>query len=316
MQLVNLFKRHISIKRTIGISMLMAALTLLSPMRANAQELICTVQILSSQIQSSDKRAFETLRKAIYEFMNTRKWTNDQFRTEERIECSILINITKWNKLDLWEGTMQVQVRRPIYNSSYNSRILNINDQDCIFTYLEYDPLEFSESTHISNLTSILAFYAYIILGIDYDSYASKGGNPYFQKAQSIANNAQAAPEPGWKAFENNKKNKYNLVENILNQIYSPYRECLYHYHRHGLDVMVDDVNTGRLTILESLESLMPIHIRQRSSYILQVFFDAKADEIVKIFTEAPPDEQARVIKLLNKIDPANTTKYVKIIKK
>ena len=114
----------------------------------------------------------------------------------------------------------------------------------------------------------------------------------------------------------NNKKNKYNLVENILNQIYRPYRECLYQYHRHGLDVMVDDVNSGRLAIIESLESLMPIHIRQRSSYILQVFFDAKADEIVKIFTESPPDEKARVIKLLNKIDPANTTKYAKIIKK
>lgn len=296
--------------------MLMAAVTFLSPTRASAQELNCTVQILSSQIQSSDKRAFETLKKAIYEFMNTRKWTNDQFRAEERIECSILINITKWNKLDLWEGTMQVQVRRPIYNSSYNSRILNINDHDCIFTYLEYEPLEFSESTHISNLTSILAFYAYIILGIDYDSYSPNGGTVYFQKAQSVANNAQAAPEPGWKAFENNKKNKYNLVENILNEIYSPFRDCLYQYHLKGLDVMVDDVNSGRLTILESLENLMPIHIRQRSSYILQVLFDAKADEIVKLFTEAPPDEQARVIKLLNKIDPANTTKYAKIIKK
>ena len=315
MQLVNLFKRHIIIAGIFRLSMLMAALSIL-PSGVSGQELNCTVQILSSQVQSSDKRAFQTLQKAIYEFMNTRKWTNDQFRAEERIECSILINITKWNKLDLWEGTMQVQVRRPVFNSSYNSRILNVNDHDCIFNYLEYEPLEFSESTHISNLTSMLAFYAYIIIGIDYDSYSPNGGTIYFQKAQSVVNNAQAAPEPGWKAFENNKKNKYNLVENILNEIYSPFRGCLYQYHRQGLDVMVDDVNSGRLTILESMESLMPIHIRQRSSYILQVLFDAKADEIVKLFTEAPPDEQARVIKLLNKIDPANTTKYAKIVKK
>jgi hypothetical protein len=315
MQLVNLFKRHIIIAGIFRLSMLMAALSILPP-GVSGQELNCTVQILSSQVQSSDKRAFQTLQKAIYEFMNTRKWTNDQFRAEERIECSILINITKWNKLDLWEGTMQVQVRRPVFNSSYNSRILNVNDHDCIFNYLEYEPLEFSESTHISNLTSMLAFYAYIIIGIDYDSYSPNGGTIYFQKAQSVVNNAQAAPEPGWKAFENNKKNKYNLVENILNEIYSPFRDCLYQYHRQGLDVMVDDVNSGRLTILESMESLMPIHIRQRSSYILQVLFDAKADEIVKLFTEAPPDEQARVIKLLNKIDPANTTKYAKIVKK
>jgi len=313
MPLVNLFNRH---TRIFGLRMLIAALSILGSSGVSAQELNCTVQILSSQIQSSDKRAFETLRKAIYEFMNTRQWTNDQFRAEERIECSILINITKWNKLDLWEGTMQVQVRRPIFNSSYNSRILNINDQDCIFNYLEYEPLEFSESTYISNLTSMLAFYAYIIIGIDYDSYSPSGGTMFFQKAQSVANNAQAAPEPGWKAFENNKKNKYNLVENILNEIYSPYRDCLYQYHRQGLDVMVDDINSGRLTILESLESLMPIYIRQRSSYILQVLFDAKADEIVKIFTEAPPDEKARVIKLMSKIDPANTTKYDKIVKK
>ena len=316
MRLVNLFKSYIRIKGLAVLLVLVTSISLVSAPEVSAQELNCTVQILSSQIQSSDKRAFETLRKAIYEFMNTRKWTNDQFRNEERIECSMLINITKWNKLDLWEGTMQIQVRRPIYNSSYNSRILNLNDQDCIFTYLEYDPLEFSESTHINNLTSILAFYAYVILGIDYDSYSPSGGNIYFQKAQSIANNAQAAPEPGWKAFDNNKKNKYNLVENILNQLYSPYRECIYNYHRKGLDVMVDDVAGGRLTILESLEGLMKIHVQQRSSYILRVFFDAKADEIIKIFTGAPPDEQARVIKLLNKIDPANTTKYAKIIKK
>jgi len=295
---------------------MLATMIIFSPSTASAQELNCTVQILSSQIQSSDKRAFETLRKAIFEFMNTRKWTSDQFRSEERIECSMLINITKWNKVDQWEGTMQVQVRRPIYNSSYNSRILNISDQDMIFTYLEYDPLEFSESTHINNLTSILAYYAYIILGVDYDSYSLNGGNQYFQKAQSIANNAQGAPERGWKSFDNSKKNKYHLVENILNQIYSPFRACIYQYHRQGLDKMVDDVNGGRLAILESLERLMEIHVQQRSSYVLQVFFDAKADEIVKIFTEANQAEKARVIKLLNKIDPANTTKYAKIIKK
>jgi len=213
---VNFFKLYIRLRMMTGLTLCLVALIALSSTSTQAQELNCTVQILSSQIQSSDKRAFETLRKAVYEFMNTRKWTNDQFRAEERIECSILMNITKWNKLDQWEGTMQIQVRRPIYNSSYNSRILNINDQDLIFTYLEYDPLEFSESTHINNLTSILAFYAYVILGVDYDSYSLKGGNPYFQKAQSIANNAQAAPERGWKSFDSSKKNKYHLIENIL----------------------------------------------------------------------------------------------------
>jgi hypothetical protein len=183
-----------------------------------SQELKCQVQILSNQIQSSDKRVFKTLRNSINEFMNTQKWTSDVFGDNERIDCSILLNITEWNMVDEFKGTIQVQARRPVFNSSYDSRLINFVDNNLHFRYLEYDPLEFSESTHISNLTSILSFYAYIIIALDYDSFSPDGGGVYLQKAQNIVINAQSAPEKGWTA-SSNKKNRYWMVENMLNQI-------------------------------------------------------------------------------------------------
>ena len=278
------------------------------------QELKCQVQILSNQIQSSDKRIFETLRNSINEFMNTRKWTDDIFGVNERLDCSILLNITEWNMVDEFKGTIQVQSRRPVYNSSYDSRLINFVDNNLHFRYLEYDPLEFSESTHISNLTSILAFYAYIVIALDYDSFSPMGGSPYFQKAQNIVNNAQNAPEKGWAASAN-KKNRYWMVENMLNQLYRPYRQCIYSYHRKGMDKMTEDVNGSRMTITESLELLEKVHLEEPSSFILQLFFDAKADEIVNIFTAANQGEKSRLIRLLHKIDPANSTKYNKMLK-
>jgi len=277
------------------------------------QELNCTVQIISSQIQSSDKRIFKTLQTAIYEFMNNRKWTAEQFRSEERIECSILINVTEWN-IDEFKATMQIQARRPIYNSSYDSRMLNISESNLQFRYLEYDPLEFSENAHISELTSVLAFYAYIIIGLDYDSFSLLGGSNYLNKAQGVVNNAQSSEhKKGWTSMS--KKNKYWLVDDMLNQIYKPYRECIYNYHRQGLDKMADDANSSRVIITESLEGLEKIYLQEPSSFILRVFFDSKADEIINIYSSASPSEKSRIVKLLKKIDPANTTRYEKILK-
>ena len=279
----------------------------------SAQELNCSVQVLHSQIQSSDKRVFETLRNSIYEFMNNRKWTDDVFKTEERIECSMLINISEWIPPDVFKGTMQIQSRRPVYNSSYPALLLNFNDNNIDFRYLEDEPLEFSETSHISNLTSILAFYAYIIIGMDYDSFSLEGGTPYFQKAQTVVNNAQSASEEGWKAFK--PKNRYWLVEDILYQAYRPARECLYKYHRQGLDMMSENTESSRTAILESIELLEKVHIEKPNSFILQVFFDAKADELVSIFSESFPDEKPRVVSILSKIDPGHINKYQNILK-
>ncbi|MDQ3047195.1 MAG: DUF4835 family protein [Bacteroidota bacterium] len=279
----------------------------------SAQELNCQVQVLSQQIQGTDRRVFETLQTAIYEFMNNKKWTNESFKNDERIDCSILINLTEKLSTDEYKGTLQIQARRPIFKSSYNSVLMNYNDNDIQFRYLLNSPLEFNENSHLSNLTSILGFYAYMIIGLDYDSFALNGGTPYLQKALAVSNNAQNAEESGWKAFDGNK-NRYWLINNMLDASFIPLRECMYNYHRKGLDVMVDNKETGRNVIYESLLALKTIHEIKPLSFSMQVFFNAKSDEVVNIFSGAFSDEKSKVVNLLNEIDPTNSNKYQKIL--
>jgi hypothetical protein len=270
------------------------------------------VQVLSQQIAGSDKSAFEALKTAIFEFMNNRKWTNESFKLEERIDCSILINLTDRLGTDEYKGTFQVQSRRPIYKTSYNSVLLNYNDQDFQFKYTENQPLEFNDNQFNGNLTAVLGYYAYLIIGLDYDSYALNGGATYLQRALAISNTAQDAAEPGWKAFESNK-NRYWLINNMLDASFIPLRECYYNYHRKGLDIMVDNKESGRLAITESIENLKKIHGIKPLSFNMQVFFNAKSDEIINIFSGAFTDEKAKIVNTLNEIDPTNANKYAKI---
>ncbi len=280
---------------------------------AFSQELNCKVQVLSQSIQGTDKRVFETLQTAIYEFMNNRKWTNDVFKNNERIDCSILINVTERPSTEEFKATLQVQARRPVFKSSFNSPLLNNNDNDFSFKYQEGTPLEFTENVHLSNLTSVLAYYAYLMIGLDYDSFSMDGGTTYLQKALAIVNNAQASSDLGWKAFDGTK-NRYWLINNMLDASFVSLRECMYKYHRLGLDIMVDNKENARAAILESLEDLQKVHQIKPLSYSLQVFFNAKSDEIINIFTGAFPDEKGKVVNLLNEIDPTNSNKYQKII--
>ena len=282
------------------------------PLFMHAQELHCNVNVTHQQIQGTNIKVFETLRTAIYEFVNNKKWTDHIYSNEERIECNITINLTEQVSVDEYKGTIQIQSTRPVFNSSYNSVMFNHMDPNFHIKYVEYQPLDFNETSYTSSLTSILAYYTYIMLGLDYDSYSSKGGYEYFQKAEKIVNNAQNAPEKGWKAFED-LKNRYWLIENLLNDIYSPIRDCYYIFHRQGLDVMAEKAQEGRSAIAESLEELRKIHSSKPGSLLMQVFFTAKADEIVNIFSEAYPDEKARIKNLLTQIDPANSGKYQKI---
>jgi hypothetical protein len=282
------------------------------PFKINAQELNCQVQVLSQQIAGSDKSAFVALQTAIYEFMNNRKWTNESFKLEERIDCSILINLTDRIGTDEYKGTFQIQSRRPIFKTSYNSVLINFNDQDFQFKYIENQPLEYNENTFTGNLTAVLAYYAYLVIGLDYDSYALNGGTPYLQKALAISNNAQDAAEPGWKAFESNK-NRYWLINNLLDASFVPLRECYYNYHRKGLDVMVDNKEGGRTAISESIENLKKVHGIKPLSFNMQVFFNAKSDEVINIFSGAFTDEKAKIVNTLNEIDPTNANKYAKI---
>ncbi len=278
-----------------------------------AQELNCKVDVNSDQVQGSDKHVYESMKTALYEFMNNRKWTSDVFKTEERIDCNILIKISDRPATDAFTASIQIQARRPVYKSSYNSVLFNYEDKDFSFNYLEGQPLDFSENTFITNLTSVMGFYANLIIGLDYDSFALNGGTPYLQKALAIVNNAQNAAEKGWKAFDGTK-NRYWLINNMLDASFVPIRECMYNYHRKGLDVMVDNKDAGRSVILESIESLRKVHEVKPLSFNLQVFFIAKSEELINIFSGGLPEEKPKIILVLNDIDPTNSNKYQKIL--
>jgi hypothetical protein len=278
-----------------------------------AQELNCQVSIVSQQVQgTTERQIFDQLQKSIYDFMNNTKWTKDLYTSSERIDCSILINVTSKVSADEYTGTIQVQSRRPIYKSSYSSPLVNYIDDKFSFKYQQFQQLEFNLNTFQNNLTSVLAFYAYVVIANDYDSFSNLGGTEYYQKAQLIVSNAQSASELGWKSFETNK-NRYWITENALQPVFTPIRECIYKYHRLGLDIMNEKPDEGRKEILKSTDLLIGVYKNRPASYIMELFFNAKVDEIFNIFSKGLPDEKTKIVETLTTVDPANTTKWYKI---
>ncbi len=280
-----------------------------------SQELRCNVQVITTQIQGTNKPIFITLQRAVFEFMNNRTWTNHVFQNQERIEANIVINITEQIGSDEFKGTLQIQSRRPVYNSSYNTVLFNYFDNTLHFRYTETEALEFTETAHLSNLTSLLAFYAYIIIGLDYDSFTPLGGTEFFQKAETIVMNAQNAQERGWKSFESNR-NRFWLVNNLMNPKYAPVREWYYRYHRLGLDLLSQRPAEARAEIAEGLLLLQRVFREKPDPFmhILQVMLDAKSDELVNVFSQSNPEELRRITAILREIDPANTAKYQKLL--
>ncbi|HAM98436.1 MAG TPA: DUF4835 domain-containing protein [Marinilabiliales bacterium] len=279
-----------------------------------AQELNCRIQVNSTQIQGSNKTVFETMQKSLFEFLNNRNWTNHVYSTEERIECNFMLNITKQNSVDEFEGTLQVNSSRPVFNSGYSTPLFIYLDKKVKFRYAEGEAPDFSENTH-NELTSLLAYYVYVVLAYDYDSFSLMGGTEYFQMAEKIVSTAQSSTSSGWKAFED-RKNRYWLIENNLNQIYAPVRVYYYNYHRLGLDVMHKNLADGRTKIAEGLNDLLKVHRAKQNSFIMQIFFEAKSEELIKILPESPPAEGTKAYNLLKEMDAANSAKYQKIIKK
>jgi len=282
-----------------------------------SQELNCNVQVSAQKIQGSNRQVFESMQRDIFEFMNNNVWTNNVFSYAERIDCNILITITEQFSADEFRGTIQVQLRRPVFNSTYNSTVLNFMDNNFQFRYVEFSPLEFDPNSYRSSLVSVLAYYAYIFLGFDYDSFSPLGGTPFFQVAEKIVNNAQNASEPGWKPYDGSRnKNRYWLVKNALDREYEGIRRFIYEYNILGMDKMESKTGEARISILESLKLIQQVY-RTRPDpymYLLQIVMESKADELVSIFTGAFPEEKSRVVQLLNEIDPGNKTKYEKII--
>jgi hypothetical protein len=280
---------------------------------AFSQELNCNISVGTSQVQGTNKQVFETLQKALSDFMNNTTWTSNVFEINERIECNFLLNITSEVSNGSFEATLNIQARRPVYASSYNTVMFNYIDNDVSFDYLEYDPLEFSETTFISNLTSILAYYAYIILGLDYDSFSNEGGTLLFEKAEKIVNNAQSSGKVGWRAADSRgRSNRYWLINNILDNHYKPLRTFNYQYHRLGLDMMDKSIEGARMTIKESIINLERFHKSKPDPFMhyFQVLLDSKSEEIVEIFSEASAEDKRRIYNIMVRADPANRTKY------
>ncbi|MCK4569755.1 MAG: DUF4835 family protein [Bacteroidales bacterium] len=278
-----------------------------------SQEIYCNVQINTQQVEGTDKKVFETLRTAIFEFMNNRQWTNYNFKIEERIECTILLNVNSRLSSDEFTAELNMALKRPIYNSAYNSTTLNYIDKDFKFYYVEYQPLDFIENSYTSNLTSILAYYVYIFLGLDFDSYTLYGGSPFFEKAENIVNAAQSSGEAGWKSFES-QKNRFWLVENLMNPSYQQIRKFMYEYHRLGLDAMYNDSQKGRAAILKSMDYLAQLKDGWPNLFFLQLIMDAKRDEFINVFSEGSATEKAKAMNILKKLDPSNSSRYEEIM--
>ncbi|MFI5134472.1 MAG: DUF4835 family protein [Chitinophagales bacterium] len=289
---------------------------LLVAFAANAQELNCQVRVIAPNIQSTDPQVFNTLQQSLFEFMNNRKWTNGNYKPEERIECSILITVSQELGNDKFNSQITVQSNRPVLNSSYNSPMLYLVDKDFPFQYAQYQVLEFNENQFQSNLMSVLAFYAYVIIGLDEDSFAPKGGVAEFQKANSIVTTAQSDPSsgPGWKAFESTR-NRYWLINNLTNSKIDYIHDVFYKYHRLGLDKMYESTDDGRKPISDALNIMSKLKDDAPNAMITQVFFQTKGDELVNIYSKATPQEKSAAVQILSTLDASNSSKYQQILK-
>lgn len=288
----------------------LAILAFLFWLPLKAQDLNARVQLLAPQIATSNKRVLDVLETSIKGFLNDRRWTSDALQPQERIDCNFVITITEWDgSSSNFKAEAQIQSNRPVFNTSYNSTILNITDKDFSFSYSEGQALDFNDQNYLSNLTSLLAFYAYLITGMDYDTFSRMGGTPYFQKAEMVLNNAQMASNTGWKAHES-VRNRYWIIENILNKSYSPIRESMYDYHRDGLDVMAENPAKGRKAIYGILPQLQKIDRQRQGAVFNQLFFTSKSDELINILSDAEPQEKLKAYTILSSVDPANTLKY------
>ncbi len=288
-------------------------LTGLFATHAKTQELNCRIQVLHRQIQGTNTQVFQTLQTALNEIMNQTRWTNHVFTFDERIECNIVLNITEYSG-GVFKGFCQVQSRRPVFGSSYNSVLLNYKEKssDLHFQYDEGEPLIFNPNSANHPLVATLAFYAYIIIGLDYDSFGNEAGTQFFQQAQRIVGEMQNSQYQGWKSFESTR-NRYWLVEDLLNPVYGPLRRCSYRYHRLGFDVMHEKMEQGRAEIAESLRLLQNVHRNKPNSFLVQLFFTAKTDEIIKLFEQSMSSEKQRVFQIVSQLDPANLDKYQKM---
>src|ERR1017187_1318516 len=283
----------------------------------SAQELNGRVNVLSNRVANNvDKNSFQTLQTALIDFVNNRKWTNDVFAQKEKIDCSFLLNLESTGDANVYKASLTIQSSRPVFNTAYISPVINYIDNDIIFKYVQFQTLDFDDNRVsgadplISNLTAIFAFYIDIILGMDYDSFSSRGGDVYFQKAQNIINNApESSNITGWKAFDGTR-NRYWLAENLLNSKYTIIHDAIYDYYRSGMDKLYDEEANARTQTLNVLSMLNSFNSDNPNTMILPFFLQGKSQELINIFSKANPIDKAKALDLLERIDVTNTSKY------
>jgi len=288
----------------------------------NAQELRARVNVLSSRVSNNvDKKTFQTLQTALNNFVNNRKWTSDNYAPNEKIDCSLLLNIESTGDANVYKGSLTIQSSRPVFNSAYLSPIINYQDNDIIFKYIEFQQLEFNDTrvsgtdALVSNLTAVIAYWINMVLGFDYDSFSARGGNVYFQKAQNIVNNApEGRSISGWKAFDGTR-NRYWLAENLLNNKYNIIHDAIYNYYRLGMDKLYDQEANARTQILNVLSMLNTFNTENSNAMILQFFLQAKTQELIKIFSKASQQDKAKALDYLKRIDPSSANKYQEQLK-
>lgn len=282
---------------------------------AKAQELNSRVQILAPNISNINKKNLEVLQNNIKDFLNNNKWTNTTYLAQERIECNFVITITGWDGNSNYSAEAQIQSSRPVFGSSYYSTILNINDKDFDFNYNEGQSLDFSDQNYISNLSSLLGYYAYTIIGLDKDSFSKLGGTQFYARAQNVLNVAQTAGNKGWKAFDG-LRNRYWLNENLLNNSFKELRVFIYDYHLNGLDLLQENPTNGTKKIISILPTLQQMDKQKLGSIFPNAYFSSKAEEITNVLSLADPLDRIKAYNLLSDIDPANISKYEGLKKK
>ncbi|WP_299702851.1 DUF4835 family protein [uncultured Pontibacter sp.] len=278
---------------------------------ARAQELQCDVVVNSEQVAITNREVITEMQSRIFEFMNNRRWTNQSYRVDERIKCRILINLTEMPEVGTFRANVQIVSVRPAYGTGYESTLFSFIDKDWLFQFTEAQPLDFAANNFTSNLSAMLAYYAYMIIGMDNDSFGKLGGSPAFDQARGVLNLAasQTSIFPGWRPFEGNR-NRYWMIDNLQDPVFVPFREGIYAMHRQGIDLMAQDPEKARKATLDVLRNIQKISQQKPGAAIIRSFFEAKSDELINIFKTAAPADKQAAYTLLTQVDPTNNTKY------
>ncbi|WP_291864209.1 DUF4835 family protein [Maribacter sp.] len=282
-------------------NLIVAIFFLGSTLFLKAQELNCKITINSDQVSQTNQQVFKTLERSLNDFVNKNKWTNKVYKENERVNAQIFITITDYES-NRFKGNLQIQSSRPVFNTSYDTPVFNYKDNQFNFEYIEFQPLIFNENVYESNLVSVIAYYAYVILGLDADTFALEGGNEFFRKAQSIVTQAQGGNSSGWS--QSSDRSRFELIDNLLSNTYKEYRVAMYNYHRKGLDILGDNNSTGKQIIAGTMNLFDTMQKRRPNAFLIQTFFDAKSEEILNVFSGGPKVDIIKLKETLTRVAP------------